>query len=101
MATHKKAKKPLTVNRFVELNNATISDQLKERIKSQNKIKRAIYNSIKEYAKTVPMIAANTCIESHVVLWYLSTGLRYREVVAVEKTDDDYWKYKLRLKEDK
>ena len=101
MATRKKAKKTLTVTKFVELNNAKISDELKERIKSQNKIKRAIYNSIKEYPKTVPMIALHTNIASHVVLWYISTGLRYREVVAVEKTEDDYWKYTLRSKEDK
>lgn len=101
MANFKKAKKPLTVTKFVEMNNAKISDDLKTRIKAQNKIKRAIYNSIKEQPKIIPEIALETNIESHVVLWYLSTGLRYREVVAVEKTEDDYWKYKLKSKDEK
>ena len=91
-------KKPLTVTEYV---NAKISDELKERIKTQNKIKRAIYNTIKEIPKTVPEIAMETNIQSHIVLWYLSTGLRYRDVVAVEKTDEDYWKYKIKSKEDK
>lgn len=101
MVNLKKAKKPLTVTRFVELHNAKISDELKERIKAQNKIKRTIYKSIKEQPKIIPEIALETNIESHVVLWYLSTGLRYREVETVEKTEDDYWKYKLKAKDEK
>ena len=101
MSTNKKMKKPLTVTEYVNTNNPKISVELKERIKTQNKTKRAIYNTIKEIPKTVPEIAIETNIQSHIVLWYLSTGLRYRDVVAVEKTDEDYWKYIIKPKEDK
>ena len=101
MSTNKKMKKPLTVTEYVNTNNPKISVELKERIKTQNKTKRAIYNTIKVIPKTVPEIAMETNIKSHTVLWYLSTGLRYREVVALEKTDEDYWKYKIKSKEDK
>ena len=95
MTIEKKPKKEITCKQYVKMNNIKVNKELKDRILAQNKIKQPIYKSIKEKPKTVPEISLETKIDSHEVLWYLSTGLRYREVVAVEKTDEDYWKYKL------
>ena len=86
MATKKKEKKELTVTEFLKTNDIKVSDDLKEKIKSNNKIKRAVYKAINENPKTIPEIATETNLLSHDILWFISTGIRFREVQAIEKT---------------
>jgi hypothetical protein len=101
MTTKNQPKKTLTVTKFIKLYDKKVDENLKGRLKSQNKIKRAIHKAIKEIPKTVPEISLETNISSYDLLWYISTSLRYIEVEAVEKTEENYWKYKLITKENK
>ncbi len=88
-------KKTLTVREYKKQTGATISEELKERNKKNNKTRKAIFKAMEDGPKTVPEISLESGIPSHEVLWHVATSLRYRLVEPVEKTDEDYWKYKL------
>lgn len=94
-----KTKKQLTVKIYKERTGAKISEELRERNKVNNRVKKAIFGVLKEGPKTVPEIANKTGVPSHQVLWHIATSLRYRLVEPVEKTDEDYWKYQLAQEE--
>ena len=88
-------KKKLTVELYKKkMGIKTPSKELIQRVQYVNKIKNKLKNAIKEQPKTVPEIAKETGIDSYTVFWYLMTFWRYRLVEPVEKTEDDYWKYK-------
>ncbi len=87
-------KKELTVFTYKKLKGIKMPPkELVEKVRKatiiQNKIKAAIINS----PKTVPEIAKETGLDTHVILWYVATLLRYGLVEKVEKTDEGYWKY--------
>ena len=90
-----KKKKTLTAKLYKTQTGAVVSEKLKERNKHNNKIKRAIFKVIEDEPRTVPEISLETGIPSHEVLWHVATSLRYRLVEPVEKTDEDYWRYRL------
>ena len=88
-------KKTLTVREYKKQTGATVSEELKERNKKNNKIRKAIFKAMENGPMTIPEISLESGIPSHEVLWHVATSLRYRLVEPVEKTDEDYWKYKL------
>jgi hypothetical protein len=93
--TSTKKKKILTAKQYKKQSGAVVSEKLKEQNKYNNKVRRAILKAMEGEPKTVPEISLETGIPSHEVLWHVATSLRYRLVEPVEKTDEDYWKYKL------
>ncbi|MFX0013016.1 MAG: hypothetical protein ACFFB2_04245 [Promethearchaeota archaeon] len=93
-------KKKLTVKLYKEQTSVQVSSELRERYRYQNRTKKIVFDALKSEPKTVTEITRETGIPSHQVLWYLATGLRYRNIEAVEKTDGDYWKYAL-IKQEK
>jgi len=95
----KKTKKQLTVKIYKKQTGAKVSEELRERNKENNKIKKIIFGALESGPKTVPEIANETGVPSHKILWHIATSLRYRLVEPVEKTDEDYWKYQLAEKE--
>ena len=90
-----KKKKILTAKLYKKQTGAVVSEKLKERNKHNNKIRREIFKVMEGEPRTVPEISLETGIPSHEVLWHVATSLRYRLVEPVEKTDEDYWKYRL------
>ncbi|MCD6483535.1 MAG: hypothetical protein J7L47_00325 [Candidatus Odinarchaeota archaeon] len=90
-----KGRKKLTVELYKEkMGIKTPPKELIQKVQFGNKIKNKLKAAIKETPKTIPEIANETKLEPHVVVWYLMTFWRYRLVEPVEKTEDDYWKYK-------
>jgi len=88
-------RKKLTVDLYKEkMNIKAPQKNLIENVKFATKIRNKIKAALKDGPKTVPEIAQETGLESHIVLWYLMTFWRYRQIEPVEKTEDDYWKYK-------
>ncbi len=74
-----------------------VSDELKERVKATAKINRSILNALKESEKTIPVIAAETKIESQIVTFHLMTLLKYGKIETGEIDDmDEYYYYKLK-----
>ncbi len=76
--------------------NYTTPKEVQEKLKKQIGILNAIKKALKEGPKTVPEIASETGLDPRTIFWYVSTMLRYMEVEMVEKTEDDYWRYRLR-----
>lgn len=94
-----KKKKQLTAKIYKEQTGVKISQELRERNKENNRIKKAIFGVLQKGSKTVPEISDDTGIPSHQVLWHIATYLRYRLVEPLEKTDEGYWIYELIQKE--
>lgn len=67
--------------------------ELVDKVRQDTIIKNKIRKAIIDKPKTVPEIAKEVNLETYLVLWYISTFLRYGLVDRVEKTEEGYWKY--------
>ncbi len=74
-----------------ELHKDTVADA-QERLKMQKKIHREINQTIMETPKTVPEIAAETNLPSHVVLWNL-TALKKYGLISEVGISGEYFLY--------
>jgi len=87
-------KKELTVFIYKKLKGIKMPPkELVERVRRDTIIQNKIKAAISKVPKTVPEIASVTGLDTHIILWYVSTLLRYGLVDRVEKTDEGYWKY--------
>jgi Fic family protein len=74
-----------------------VSEEVKEKLKYTRKINKEILNALKGKDKTIPEIAKETKIESHVVTYHLMTLLKYGKIEVGEIDDmDEYYFYKLK-----
>ena len=77
----------------------TVSDQVKNRIKAFNKLKKKILKSLEAGEKTIPEIAKDMEDELDAITYNLMTLLKYGFIEAGELDDDDeYYYYKLKNK---
>lgn len=75
----------------------TVSDDVKEKMKYFNKIKRQILKSLETSEKTVPQIAEETGLPLDVVTYHLMTLQKYGNIEAGDVDDmDEYYFYKLK-----
>ena len=75
----------------------TVPEHVKQRMKTFNKIKKTIKNSLKEGQKTIPEIAEATELPQDVVTYNLMTLIKYGDIIAGEiDEDDEYFYYKLK-----
>lgn len=89
------SEKKSTIKMYRERTGAKPSEDLTNMVKEQSKIKSKILSALRSGAKTVPEIARETGLDGKTVMWYLMTLLRLRQVEAMEKDEDGYYKYKL------
>ena len=76
-----------------------VSQDVKDRIKTFNKLKRKILKSLEAGEKTIPEIAKEMEDDIDVITYNLMTLLKYGFVEAGEIDDDDeYYYYKLKIK---
>ena len=74
-----------------------VSIELKDHVKETRNIHKTILSSLKDKEKTIPQIALETELESHIVTFHLMTLLKYGRIVAGEMDDmDEYYYYKLK-----
>ena len=65
-----------------------------EKLKEQRLVKKKISECLKNEAKTIPQISAETSLPSPLVTWFIMTMLKYGEIrEAGEK--DSYYLYRL------
>ena len=77
----------------------TVSDQVKNRIKAFNKLKKKILKSLEAGEKTIPEIAREMEDDIDAITYNLMTLLKYGFIEAGELDDDDeYYYYKLKNK---
>lgn len=89
MAENKK--KPIQVLRD---RHGGMSADLKEYVKDQNKTRKAIKESLKGGAKTIPQISGDTGLESDKVVWHIMAMKRYGDILEADRSGD-YFKYEL------
>lgn len=63
-------------------------------LKAQNQARKAISQAMKEQARTVPELAADTGIPAHEVLWHVTTMKKY-DLVREEGLSGYYYTYRL------
>ncbi len=72
-----------------------VPESLKQKVKETGRIQRTILGSLKEEPKTIPGIAEDTGLESHVVTYHLMTMLKFGKIEVGEIDDmDEYYYYK-------
>jgi len=77
----------------------TVTDQVKNRIKAFNKLKKKILKSLEAGEKTIPEIAREMEDDIDAITYNLMTLLKYGFIEAGELDDDDeYYYYKLKNK---
>ena len=74
-----------------------VSEALRAKVKADAKIDRTILKALADDEKTIPQIADEIKLESHIVTYHLMTLLKYGKVEAGEIDDmDEYYYYKLK-----
>jgi predicted transcriptional regulator len=74
-----------------------VSQDVKDKIKSFNSIKKDILKCLENEQKTIPQISKETNIPTETITYNLMTMLRYGYVVAGEVDDmDEYYFYNLK-----
>ena len=84
-------KKPIQILRD---RHGGMSAELKEYVKDQNKIRKAIKESLRGGAKTIPQISGETGLKSDKVVWYVMALKRYGDVLESGRSGE-YYKYEL------
>ena len=78
----------------------TVSAEVKNKIKSFNKLKKRVLKSLETEEKTIPEIAKDVGGDIDAVTYNLMTLLKYGFIEAGELDDnDEYYYYKLKNKE--
>lgn len=74
-----------------------ISESLKEKLKTFNKIKKALLDALKEEELTIEQLTGKTGIPKPEVVYYLMTLIKYGFVETGTIDDmDEYFTYKLK-----
>ncbi|MFO8128887.1 MAG: hypothetical protein R6T99_03170 [Bacteroidales bacterium] len=74
-----------------------VPETLKEKVKNDGKINRAILKTITDGPKTIPRIAEEINMQPHIVTYYLMTLLKYGKVEVGEIDDmDEYYNYNIK-----
>ncbi len=77
----------------------TVSAEVKNRIKTFNKLKKKIIKSLEAGEKTIPEIAKEIENDIDAITYNLMTQIKYGTIEAGEIDDDDeYYYYKLKNK---
>ncbi len=74
-----------------------VSQEVKDKIKSFNHIRKSILKCLETEQKTIPQIAAEINMPSEIVTFNLMTLIRYGYIVAGDIDDmDEYYFYNLK-----
>jgi hypothetical protein len=77
----------------------SVPDSLKEKRKAYNDVRKKIKTALAEGPKTIPQIATETGIPSHIITYTLMTCRKYGEIETGEPDDmDEYYYYQLKQK---
>lgn len=77
----------------------SVPDSLKEKRKAYNDVRKKIKTALSEGPKTIPQIATETGIPSHIITYTLMTCRKYGEIETGEPDDmDEYYYYQLKQK---
>jgi len=77
----------------------SVPEALREKRKAYNDVRKKIKKALADAPKTIPQIALETGIPTHIVTYTLMTCRKYGEIEAGEPDDmDEYYYYQLKQK---
>ena len=91
----------------IRLRRGTIPKKLKLQNKEHREIKKAIRNTLKgsekdpKKGKTIPEIAEETKISTHIINWHLASMRKYNTALESSERDGQYHKWALIPKDKK
>ena len=78
----------------------TVSEEVKEKRKEDNRINKLILKALESGPKTIPQIAKETGLEDDIVTYNLMTLRKYGKLETGEIDDmDEFFSYKLKPKQ--
>jgi len=89
-------KRELTIDKLRKELGIQVPKDLTDYVRETTTIRSKIINCLRGKELTVKEISKETGIPENVVLWHLMTLFKYGLIEATEKTDDGYFKYRLR-----
>lgn len=89
-------KRELTIDRLRKELGIQVPKDLTDYVRETTTIRSKIINCLRGKELTVKEISKETGIPENVVFWHLMTLFKYGLIEATEKTDDGYFKYRLR-----
>jgi predicted HTH transcriptional regulator len=83
-----------TLKQLREKYKVTPSEELRNLMRDQAKIKGKITKAISAQKKTIPEIAKETAMNLPTATYYVLTLTHYKVLEAVDKNEDGYWRYR-------
>ncbi len=96
MSASTRSRRKLTAHILRSRLDIKVPKELTEMLKKQTEIKTKILKSLRKGPKTVPEISQETGLDTSTVFWYLMTMYRHGQIEEAGKTDEGYFKYKLK-----
>ncbi len=87
-----------TVLSYREKTGIKVPNELIEYMKKSNEIRTKIIKILNDSPKTVPEISKELGMDASTVFYYVATYVKYGILEPVEKTEDGYYKYKVKVK---
>jgi predicted HTH transcriptional regulator len=73
----------------------TPSEELRNLMREQAKIKGKITKAVSTQEKTIPEIAKEIAMDLRTTTYYVLTLTHYKILQALDKNEDGYWKYQV------
>jgi hypothetical protein len=71
----------------------TPSEELRNLMREQAKIKGKITKAVSTQKKTIPEIAKDTAMDVRTTAYYVLTLTHYKILQPMDKNEDGYWRY--------
>jgi hypothetical protein len=73
----------------------TPSEELRNLMREQAKIKGKIMKAVSTQKKTIPEIAKEITMDVHATTYYVLTLTHYKILQPLDKNEDGYWRYQV------
>ncbi|WP_292000561.1 hypothetical protein [Caldivirga sp.] len=91
------SRRELTIDKLKKEMGIQPPKELTEYVREVTTIRSKIINCLRKYGElTVKDISLKMSIPENVVLWHLMTMFKYGLIEPTEKTDDGYYRYRLK-----
>jgi hypothetical protein len=84
-----------TLKQLREKYQVTPSEELRNLMREQAKIKGKITKTVSTQRKTIPEIAKEIAMDLRTTTYYVLTLTHYKVLQPVDKNEDGYWRYQV------
>jgi hypothetical protein len=84
-----------TLQELREKYHVTPSEELRNMMREQAKIKGKITKAVSTQKKTIPEIAKEIAVDVRTTTYYVLTLTHYKTLQPLDKNEDGYWTYRV------